>query len=78
MFGRIVAVLALVIGVTAYLAPEPVLYELLKGLGTLLFLPFEMIPLETLISTWIVSPASLAILVIFLLSTLLLGLMELG
>lgn len=78
MFGRIVAVFALVIGITAYLAPEPVLYNLLKGLGTLLFLPFEMIPVETLISALIVSPSSLAILVIFLLSTLLLGLVELG
>jgi len=67
-----------VLGITAYLAPEPVFYELLKGLGTLLFLPFEMTPLETLISTLIVSPSCLSILVIFLLSTLLLGLVELS
>ena len=78
MFGRIVAVLALVIGITAYLAPEPVLYESLKGLGTLLFLPFEMIPLEALISTLIVSSPSLPLLGVFLLGTLFLGLVELG
>jgi hypothetical protein len=78
MFGRIVAFFALVIGITAYLAPEPVLYELLQGLGVLLFLPFEIMPLDTIFTALIVSPLSLCFMLLFLLGTLFLGLVELG
>jgi len=78
MLGRVVAILAIIMGVTAYLSPEPVLYHLLRGLGIFVFLPFEVIPLDTLYNALIVSPPSLSFLGLFLLGTLALGLVELG
>jgi hypothetical protein len=82
MLGRTAALVAIVLGVISSLASEAVLYDLLRGLGALLFLPFTVIPLEALfeavLAVSLVLPPSLSFLVFFLVGTLLLGLVEFG
>ena len=73
-WGIVGAVLALL----AYLTPISVLYEVWYGIGALLVLPFEVIPLETLANAWRDSSGVAPILALFSLGALLLDLVELG
>jgi hypothetical protein len=69
-------VVAVLVGM-AYLAPDVALYDVWCGLTALVVLPFALIPLETIVAVLQDTPASIPLLGLFCLATLLLGLAEL-
>lgn len=78
MLGRATTLFALGLAILSYLASEPVVYDVLSGLGALLFLPLDIIPLEPLVAALAASPPSFAFLVLFLGGILVFSLAEFG
>lgn len=78
LMRRVGALIVAVLGLLVYLAPSAVLYDVWCAFWALLALPFAIIPLEIIITALQISPPATSILALFLLGTLLLGLVELG
>lgn len=72
------AIVVAVLGAISQVLPELVFFDLLTGLGTLLFLPLEMIPVGRIIAVLPDFPPTSSFLTLFLVGTLLLGLVELS